>query len=111
MTRGNKKVLVGLLPSLLCILTILLSACNSDKTSQTTNAAKAPDSQQVFHYPIEAQQDFATLDPALVQGLGDGYAIQLVFTGLVQLDNNGNVKDQLAQSHSVSQDGLTYTFH
>ena len=34
----------------------------------------------------------------------------MVFTGLVQFDNNGNIKDQLAQSHSISADGLTYTF-
>jgi ABC-type oligopeptide transport system substrate-binding subunit len=78
---------------------------------QTQNAEKAPDSQQVFRYPTEVVADFGTLDPALVQSLSDSYAMQLIFTGLVQFDNNGNVKDQLAQSHEVSADGLTYTFH
>lgn len=88
---------------------MLLSACDSGNPSQ--NVLKAPDSQQIFHYPTESEADFGTLDPALAKNAGDVYAIQLIFTGLVQLDNKGNVKDQLAQSHDISKDGLTYTFH
>jgi peptide/nickel transport system substrate-binding protein/oligopeptide transport system substrate-binding protein len=90
---------------------MFLSACSSNTPSNQSTTTKAPDSQQVFHYPTEVEADFQTLDPALVQSLGDGYAIQMIFTGLVQFDNNGNLKDQLAQSHEVSKDGLTYTFH
>jgi len=35
----------------------------------------------------------------------------MVFTGLVQLDDNMQVQPQLAQSYNVAPDGLTYTFH
>src|SRR5437667_1168885 len=110
MMQGNKKLQIGLLPSLLYVLIMLLSACSSNAPSNQ-GTTKAPDSQQVFHYPTEVETDFGTLDPALVQSLGDGYAMQMIFTGLVQFDNHGNLKDQLAQSHEVSKDGLTYTFH
>jgi peptide/nickel transport system substrate-binding protein/oligopeptide transport system substrate-binding protein len=37
-------------------------------------------------------------------------AVNLVFSGLVQLDNNLQVKDQLAASHGVAADGITWTF-
>jgi oligopeptide transport system substrate-binding protein len=110
--RGNKKFRVGIiLPALLCIITMLLSACGTTDSTQNQNAAKAPDSKQIFRYPAAIEADFGTLDPALVQNATDGYAIQMIFTGLVQFDNNGNIKDQLAQSHEISADGLTYTFH
>jgi oligopeptide transport system substrate-binding protein len=146
--RGNKKLLARLLPSLLYILTMLLSACGGNTPPPQTSACgtntptkqastydtnmqqghnitlsynnniqqqqggeKAPDAEQIFHRPTAGEQDFGTLDPALVRSLGDGYAVEMIFTGLVQLDNNGNIKDQMAQSHEVSQDGLTYTFH
>jgi ABC-type oligopeptide transport system substrate-binding subunit len=108
MQQGNKKFQVGLLLSLLCSFALLLSACGGTTTESKT---KAPDSQQIFHYPSEIIPDFGTLDPALVQNSEDSYAIQMVFTGLVQFDNHGHLKDQLAQSHEVSKDGLTYTFH
>jgi len=105
----NRNFLLGLLPSLLCILALFLSACGN--STSNTNTTKAPDSQQIFHYPTEIESDFQSLDPALVQNAEDAYAIQMVFTGLVQFNNDGHLKDQLAQSHEVSSDGLTYTFH
>jgi ABC-type transport system substrate-binding protein len=52
--------------------------------------------------------DFDTLDPALTSGNGD--PINILFTGLVQPTSNGTIIDQLALSHHVSADGLTYTF-
>src|SRR5262249_34509922 len=107
--RENKKLRVEILLGLFCILAMLLSACNTANGNES--GAKAPDSQQIFRYPTSVETDFQTIDPALIQNAEDGYASQMIFTGLVQLDNNGNVKDQLAQSHEVSQDGLTYTFH
>ena len=54
--------------------------------------------------------DFGSLDPALVQLAVDYDTLSTIFTGLVEFDNQLQLKDQLAASHTVSSDGLTYTF-
>ncbi len=93
---------------LLCFLTLSLAACNGVANYEHSNQP-APASQQILRLPI-GSTDFTTLDPALVQEAGDVEAIQTLFTGLVQFNDQGLIKDQLATSHSVSPDGLTYTF-
>ena len=55
--------------------------------------------------------DIATFDPGLSTDVPSVDAINMVFTGLVELDNNGNVVPYLAQSWTESADHLTYTFH
>jgi oligopeptide transport system substrate-binding protein len=97
----------GFLFALLCLsITLIAAACTTNHDNQT---AVAPDNQQILRLPI-GSTDFTTLDPALVQDGGDVEAIQTIFTGLVQFDNKGNIKDQLAASHTISPDGLRYTF-
>jgi oligopeptide transport system substrate-binding protein len=98
--------------SLLCLFALLVAACNSASPPQSNsrgNLAPAPASQQILRYPI-GSSDFTSLDPALAQQVIDTFAIQLIFTGLVELNNDGTVIDQLATSHQISPDGLTYTF-
>jgi len=109
--RSRKQFTVTLLPTLLCLLAMLLAACGSPSTGPGTggNGPASPD-KQVLRWPIGAT-DFGTFDPALVQLAVDSQSLQTVFTGLVQFDSKLNIKDQLAQSHDVSADGLTYTFH
>src|ERR1700694_492420 len=101
--RQGKVFIIGLL------LTLLLVACTGRINPTAVNKVKAPASQQVFRYPIGAY-DFASLDPALVQAGSDTQAVEAMCTGLVQVNDKGQVIDQLAASHSVSSDGLTYTF-
>jgi peptide/nickel transport system substrate-binding protein/oligopeptide transport system substrate-binding protein len=75
-------------------------------TGTHTPAAKA---QQI--YRISDTVSDVLLDPAAVPDASSVQATQMIFTGLVQLDNQTRVANQLAQSYSISQDGLTYTFH
>lgn len=97
-----------LLPLLLGILTLFVVACGGG--NNTTNTGKAPDDQQIFVKPIEGRTELQTFDPALATEGASISAINLVFTGLVQLDDNLQVRDQLAQSHSLAPDGVTWTF-
>ena len=78
----------------------------------STTATKAADSRQVFvsGYAEEGVSDIKTFDPALTTDANSINAINMVFTGLVQLDNNLAVKGELAQSYSVGSDGVTWTF-
>jgi oligopeptide transport system substrate-binding protein len=102
--KHNLRALFALLS---LSIALLVAACTGSATHNSHIIA--PDSQQILRLPI-GSTDFTTLDPALVQDAGDVEAIQTLFTGLVQFDDKGNIKDQLAASHSISPDGLRYTF-
>ncbi len=111
MQLGKKKFI--LLPTFIVLLSMLVAACGGGSSgtngSNGGGGSAAPASQQVMKYPIGAT-DFSSLDPALVQLVTDNQAVQTIFTGLVQLNDQGQLIDQLAASHTVSSDGLTYTF-
>jgi peptide/nickel transport system substrate-binding protein/oligopeptide transport system substrate-binding protein len=103
---GNKLSLV-----FLSVLALLVAACGGTSTQTSTQqTSKAPANQQVLVLPIEGTTELSSFDPALATDNPSITAINLVFTGLVSLDNNLQVRDQLAQSHSVAADGVTWTF-
>ncbi len=106
---SQKKCGLGLLPTLLCLM-LLFTACGSG-TSPTTNGVKAPAKQQVFVYPEAGVSDIQTFDPALSNDLPSILAIDMVFTGLVSLDDNLRVQPQMARSWQEGTDGLSWTFY
>jgi len=107
--RPSKKFTVMLLPTLLCLVAMLLAACGSSAPPSTAGNGPASPDKQVLRWAVGAT-DFGTLDPALVQLAIDTEPIDAIFTGLVEFDHTLQIKDQLAASHSISSDGLTYTF-
>jgi oligopeptide transport system substrate-binding protein len=112
--RPSKKLITRLLPSCLALLAILLAACGGTTSTTTTTvpSQKAPASQQVLNMPFQAAiSDLKTMDPALSTDAPSISGIDLVFTGLVQFDNNLRVQPQLAASYELASDGLTWTFH
>lgn len=53
----------------------------------------------------------STLDPALcTDAISAGYIVE-IFSGLVTLDSDLNVVEDIAESYEISTDGMTYTFH
>jgi oligopeptide transport system substrate-binding protein len=110
--QSSKKLGIKLLPTLLVLMSMLLVACGGSTPSTTVPSQKAPASQQVLNFPFaNAISDLKTMDPALSTDAASIAGIDLVFTGLVQFDNNLRVTPQLASSYSVASDGLTWTFH
>ena len=111
--RPSKKLITRLLPSCLALLAMLLAACGGTSTTTTTTTpSKAPASQQVLNMPFEAAiSDLKTMDPALSTDAASIAGEDLVFTGLVQFDDNLKVQPQLAASYQLGSDGLTWTFH
>lgn len=95
---------------LCCLIATLLAGCGPSTGSNGPKRAKAPESQQIYRYG-DIVSDIASFDPAEATDQPSIEAITMVFTGLVQLDDNMQVQPQLAQSYSVSPDGLIYTFH
>ncbi|MFN8499098.1 MAG: ABC transporter substrate-binding protein [Anaerolineae bacterium] len=55
--------------------------------------------------------DPPTLDPALTQDSTSANYIVEIFSGLVTLDRQGNIKPDIAKDWTVSQDGKTYSFN
>jgi oligopeptide transport system substrate-binding protein len=111
---ARKKLTTKLLPTLLALMALLLAACGGGGgTTPAANTTPAPQSQQVLRFfgfdsPVT---DLGTFDPAQVVDSESNNAVQMVFTGLVQLDDKLQAQPQLAQSYDKSADGLTYTFH
>jgi peptide/nickel transport system substrate-binding protein/oligopeptide transport system substrate-binding protein len=110
MLSQQKKYLIRLLPPMLCLLSLLLlTACNIFGGQK--DLVKAPADKQVYTVPQVGIADFDTLDPALAHDSASISAIQMIFTGLVQVDDHMQLHPQLAQRWDLSADGVTWTFH
>lgn len=103
----RQSSILRLLPLIFCLF--LYSACNLFGAPQ--QPVKAPANKQIFNIPETGITDFDTLDPALAHNNATTSAVQMLFTGLVQLDNHLQLHAQLAQSWQVGADGVTWTFH
>jgi peptide/nickel transport system substrate-binding protein/oligopeptide transport system substrate-binding protein len=109
--RPGKKFTLGFLPTMLALMAMLLASCgNSSPNTGGPQAAKAPDSQQIYRVGLPVS-DVKTLDPAQTTDLYSSQAIQMVSAGLVEENDQLQVTGVLASSWDTSADGLTYTFH
>ncbi len=104
-----------LLPIFFCLLSMLLVGCDLGFNLAPTakKLEKAPADKQVYIVPQVGISDITTLDPALVMGADQPSlsAIEMIYSGLVGLNDKLEVVPQIAQSWNVSQGGLSYTFH
>gem|GEM_PF-81780 len=93
------KKIVSLWLAALLMLT-LFSACGGE-----TSASGAGHS---FSYTLVGNPD--TLDPQLAVNDSAKTVLCNLFEGLLTLDENGSVVNGVAESYTVSDDGLTYSF-
>jgi oligopeptide transport system substrate-binding protein len=110
---SSKKFTARFLPIVAALLIVILAACGSTGGNTTPTNAHTPAAQnkQVLVSGAEAGvADIRTFDPALSTDAFSIYAIDNVFTGLVQLDDKLNVQPQLAQSYQIMPGGTTYKF-
>ena len=116
----DRKLRKTFLPTLLCLLGMLVAACGGGTVpngngngSGNGHPTPAPASQQILRfYGFDAPvTDIATFDPGQASDSESINAIEMVYTGLVELDDNLKIQPQLASSYDKSADGLTYTFH
>ena len=95
--------------AMLCLLSLLLSA--SADNSRTPGVVKAPLSKQTYTIPIVGVEDFQTLDPALATDPASISAIQMLYTGLVSVNDQLQIVPQIAISWQVNNNGTAWTFH
>jgi len=108
---SGKKLTQVLLPAFFCLLSLLMVACGSNGSGgASSTTTKAAANKQIFIYAQWGVSDIKTFDPGLTTDQPSAEAINMVFTGLVQLNDKLEVIDQLAASHSEGADGKTWTF-
>jgi len=83
------------------LFVFLIASCKSGRFDD--------DGRTVFRYNESA--GITSLDPAFARDQANIWAINQLFNGLVQLDDNLKVKPCIAKSWEISPDGLKYTFH
>jgi len=81
------------------IFILFITACSSNKTNTDLS---------IFKYNESA--GIATLDPVFAKDQATIWATNQLFNGLVQLDNELNVKPSIAKKWHISNDALVYTF-
>src|SRR5207253_9406463 len=95
-----------------CSLSLIaLTSCDlfgGGNTNQPKPLVKAPPAKQTYTLPETDIADFDTLDPALAHDIHSVNAIQMIFTGLVAIDDKSRVRPQLAASWDVSSSGTIW---
>src|SRR5512142_786272 len=89
-----------LLPAVLCLFVMLLATCgpSSDTTNHTLSSPiKASAEKQILIAPLAGISDIKTLDPGLSTDPASIKVIDMLFTGLVQLNDQLQVVPQLAR--------------
>ena len=81
-------------------LTVALCGCKGDKAGEASS-----------HITIGIPQDLEdSLDPHQAVAAGTKEILFNIYEGLLKPDSQGNLLPAIAESYSVSDDGLTYTF-
>lgn len=117
----RKSTFTGSLFVLLLVFAVVLSGCSSskDNASNDKKANQNASSNQSTGTDEPAKGGkFVYGRPASVNSLdlhtqitsNNAFAIDKIYESLVTFNSEGEIVDWLAQSHEISEDGLTYTF-
>lgn len=83
-------------------LAITFLSCSSSKEKSEKGVKK------VFHY--NETSALTSLDPAFAGNQANFYAVNQLFNGLVEFDENLKIRPSLAVSYEISEEGKVYTF-
>lgn len=107
----KRKTVLALV--LLLMGALLLGGCLWKKAAPEKNTpgetAGAKKVGGVFQTRLNAEPP--TLDPAMITDTISSQVAENLFDGLVQYDQNLNVRGAIARDWTVSEDGLVWTFH
>ena len=101
----KKRFITLLLVSAMCVS---LSACGGGSGD---NGGDGENKAYRDELNIAVDVDAETYNPILTNNTSGNRVGQLIFNGLVRLDNELVPQPALAESWDISEDGLTYTFH
>lgn len=89
-------------PLIYIFLACFAASCSSDDDAKH-------DTRTVFKY--NEMGAVTSLDPAKASSFENGWVVNQLFDGLVEMNDKLSVEPSIARSWEVSADGLTYTFH
>lgn len=99
---------------ILVLMLIMLTACSSSapNTATTTPSSTSADSSTASNViRVAVQSDGKTLDPHTATDAGSMHYIENMYSTLMQYNGKyGEIEPGLAESYTVSDDLLTYTF-
>jgi oligopeptide transport system substrate-binding protein len=84
----------------LLLIVLLLAGCSSENKKKETRT--------VFRY--NEASGISSLDPAFAKGQADIWACNQLYNGLVQMNDQLEVKPSIASHWNISADGKSYTF-
>ncbi len=94
---------------LIAAMALSLAACSTPKApDESGNAQESAGGEKVFRYAVNTEP--TTLDPNKSNSIGDN-EIQHALTENLTRNTAGKVKEGLAESWDLSDDGTVYTFH
>jgi oligopeptide transport system substrate-binding protein len=101
--------------SMLLGMLVILAACGSAEattpaTKATSKAGPRLAAKQILTFPNVGIPDSDPLDPATATGANTGIILNMVYSGLVRLDNNSQVVPDQA-TWRASPDNRNYTFY
>ncbi len=89
-------------PYLYSLILLLFGACSGSDSKKSAGTNK------IFHY--NQINSITSLDPAFAKSQNNIWAVDHLYNGLVQLDDELNVIPAIAKSWEISEDGKSYTF-
>ena len=95
----SRRINISIHSLVVCILLVCFSCGNSSKTNND---------HLVFRY--NEHKNIGSLDPAFSKDIADIWATNQLFNGLVQMDDQMKVLPCIANSWTISDDALVYTF-
>ena len=93
-------------------LAVSLAACGSSASTGTTATGEAAGSTEAGEtgFTVQLGPNPETLDPALNASIDGGNTLLTIEEPLLIIDENNEVQPGQAESYTVSEDGLTWTF-
>ena len=96
-------------------LAVSLAACGSSASTGTTATGEAAGSAEATEagetgFTVQLGPNPETLDPALNASIDGGNTLLTIEEPLLIIDENNEVQPGQAESYTVSEDGLTWTF-
>lgn len=102
----RKRLFTLILVSAMCVS---LSACKGGSGDNDGSGEGNTSYRDELNIAVDV--DAETYNPILTNNTSGNRVGQLIFNGLIRLDNELVPQPALAESWDISEDGLTYTFH
>jgi len=94
---------------LVLALLIIFTSCNTEQKKPDNDKKPAATDKKIFKY--NQGSGIYSLDPAFAKDQASSWATNQLYNGLLQLDDDLNVKKCIAKNFEVNEESTVYTFY